>query len=145
MNSTRDAADLLTALATAADRFRKTGYAIFLRHQEESRWRPFSNYGGPSGKRSTGLGFVIILQDGRELCVSATVTATSDGLVISGDTTIDDDKPELAAGNQKYLLELPDAVTTTVPDCISTLENYVQQLTNAAPGLVAWALEQPHP
>ena len=144
MDSTRDAADLLAALAATAASFRQTGYTIYLNHQAEAKWKEFGNYGRSDGAPCTSIGFVISFPDRRELCVSVTVTAASEGLKVSADATIDDDQPDLPAGNQLYLLELPDVVTATVPECVATLRDYTQQLTGAAPGLVAQAVEQLH-
>ena len=54
--------------------------------------------------------------------------------------TIDDDWSEPAPGNQGFLLDLPDVVTTTLSECIATLRDYSRQLTQDAPGLVVEAL-----
>ncbi|MER5889143.1 hypothetical protein ABT160_35410 [Streptomyces sp. NPDC001941] len=146
MNSTREAAELLTALADAAARFRQAGYAIFLRHQHDTRWRQFSSYGGSDGEPCAVVGFLISFQDDRDLCVSAVVTATPDGLTVGADITIDSDETETARGEHlTYLLELPDVVTTTMPECTATLDDYVRQLTDAAPGLADQVLARTRP
>ncbi|MDI2127592.1 hypothetical protein [Yinghuangia seranimata] len=141
MNSTRDAADLITALAIASDRFRKAGHGIYRSHDAECGWKQFSNYAG-SKQRATCLGFAITLEDDREIDVEVMVASAPDGLIVSGDIMIDVDDEETGQRHQEPLLELPDVLTTTVRDCISTLDAYVEQLTNAAPALVAQALVQ---
>ncbi|NSC25545.1 hypothetical protein FM076_32080 [Streptomyces albus subsp. chlorinus] len=144
MDSTREAADLLTALAAAASSFRQAGYAIYLSHQTEVRWRQFSHYGGEEGAPCASLGFTIALQDGRELCVSATVAVNGQGFSVAADATIDDASSE-PQGEQRFLIDLPDAAVATVPECVTVLRDYVEQLTLAAPGLVREALLGPKP
>lgn len=133
-DSTRAAADLIKALAEAARRFRLVAYAVFLSHGTEVSWQQFSTYGGSDDSPATIVGCLIDLKDGREVEAAVTVTVApgGDGFTIEADITLQDDIPE----NLAELLELPETVAGTVPDCIAKLHEYVDRLSQELPGLV---------
>jgi hypothetical protein len=133
-DSTRAAADLIKALAEAARAFRQVSYAIFLAQGAEVSWQQFSTYGGSDDSPATIVGCLIDLKDGREVeaAVTITVAPAGDEFGIEADITLQDDFPE----NLTDLLELPEAVAGTVPDCIGKLHEYVSRLSQELPGLV---------
>ena len=132
--STRAAASLIVALAEAGDHFRRAAYSIFLTYGVDVSWQQFSTYGGTDDRRSTIVGCLIDLKDGREVeaAVTITVGAGLDEFMVEGDVTIQDGWAE----NNTDWLELPEAVVSTVPECVGKLRDYVEQLTHELPGLV---------
>jgi len=115
---------------------RETGYSLYLSHHPSVRWAEYCRYDSGQAGTGTTLGITIDLSDGREMCFGVTLTATEDGFAVAAEVTIDEDLPDQAAGNQRYLLDLPETRIAELPDCITVLEDYVRQLAASASRLL---------
>jgi hypothetical protein len=120
---------LMIALHDAAELFREFGYAQFLTH-EGVRWRQISRVGGAVVPGAM-VGVVFSLNDAEqsEVCLSVGLSWRDDQFVVQGDGTVDDPLPEPgAAGNQRFLVDLPDIQTQNLDECLAALHSHTTRL-----------------
>lgn len=120
---------LLTALERAGNAFRRYGYRLFLAHPSV-RW----NFGGRVGHAvspcaSVGVSFDLRDEQLRQVSLGVDVWVRDGHFEVSASGTVDDPLPAPgAAGNQRFLRDLPEVCTTDLDECIAALDRYTAEL-----------------
>lgn len=125
----RGAARLLTALHGAAKSFREFGYAQFMAHQSVG-WDQLQRVGiGVDPLAMVGVCFDLDDAESRHVGMSVNVWLRGDAFVLEAHVTVDDPLPERwGAGNQRFLLDLPEVRTEDLDECLTVLRDYTGQL-----------------
>lgn len=119
---------LLTALHEAGQAFGSYGYRLYRAHPSVS-WSRTGRVGSAAAPcASLGVCFELRDEQKRELCVGLDVWVRDGGFEITGDVTIDDDIPEEAQGNQRFLVDLPLVRTTDLGECVEVIHRYTSDL-----------------
>ncbi|MDA3650147.1 hypothetical protein LZ318_01645 [Saccharopolyspora indica] len=120
------AARMMGALHDAAKSLSTFGYDQYLTHPSV-RWHRWNAVGGGVDPLAD-VGVVFDLEDGdTQVCCAASIRLQDGHFVITADVTVDDPLPG-GAGDQRFLLDLPELRTTSLDECLAALRDYTARL-----------------